>query len=298
MHVLVGLTFAGGGASGGAHIGVLQALTEGGIHPEIVSGTSSGAMVAGLYAADNSIEDMLSTLPKLNRRYLDPDTSLLTFWTKRERKGGLLRGDRLEHFIFEKTKGIALRDVKKPLAIVATDMQNGREIVFSSRPCPSPSIQALNERAIALWDTEEDITLARAIRASISIPLVFQPVMFNQRILADGGLIDNCPVEPARALGADFVIASDTITPFLRLPSRLSLRPRHLFQQMVNIGLARHAALSSRTADIFLTPPVGPIGALQFDRLTAVAEAGYAYTKERMDTILRILDEKQRKERL
>ena len=288
----IGLALAGGGASGGAHVGVIRALEEANIPIDVVAGTSSGGMVAGLLACGMSTDDMLHMLPSLTRRQIDVDLKLLSRWLRRQYAGGFVVGNRLLNFIERAVKGCHIQDVKIPLAIVATDLQTGREVVFSSADCPSPNISIFDdERGFPLWSTIQDTTLALAIRASISIPFVFQPVHLGGMILADGGLVDNCPVQPLRALGADVIIASDTITPFLRLKGRLPLRVRFMLQQVVNIGLARHAALSALSTDIFLAPPVGPIGALDFARLSSVAELGYEYTKSRIPSILRTLED-------
>lgn len=292
MQPRIGLALGGGGASGGAHVGVLRALEEAGIRIDVIGGTSSGAIVAALYAAGVSTEDMLKMLPTLSRKHLDVDLSVFTRVLRWERTGGIVRGNRLQAFIEEAMPGRNLRSTDIPLAIAATDLQTGREIVFASGSCPAPVVPLLDEnRQFPLWRTVEDAPIALAVRASISIPFVFQPVHFGEYILADGGLVDNCPVKPVKALGANAVIAVDTITPFLRLRGRLPLNPRAVFQQAVNIGLARHAALAAMEATIFLAPSVGPIGALDFGRIAAVVERGYIYTKERIPAILVALEE-------
>ncbi|MCY0875329.1 MAG: patatin-like phospholipase family protein [Firmicutes bacterium] len=282
----IGLCLAGGGASGGAHVGVLRALDEAGIAIDMIAGTSSGAMVAGLFAAGITTDQMLEMLPTLTRREIDIDRSLLTRWLTRDRRGGLIRGEKLHTFLRTAVQDIALTDVRIPVAIVATDLQTGKEVIFCSHDCPAPVVPAVLTDGTPLWDVVQDVTLALAIRASISIPFIFQPVILGTRMLADGGLVDNCPVEPTRAMGADFVIAADTITPFLQRKTPLPLRVRALLQQVVNIGLARHAALAAREADVFLALPVGPIGALDFPRLSQVAERGYEYTKARIPAIM------------
>lgn len=290
----IGLCLAGGGASGGAHVGVIRALEEAGISIAVLTGTSSGAMVAGLYAAGLSTARMLELLPTLTRRHIDVDLLVLWRMFKRDRRGGFIKGNRLHAFLCDALQDRHISDVHTALAIVATDLQTGREVVFSSQACPSPRHAWGEEAETTLWDEVSEVPLALAIRASISIPFVFQPVRIDHMVLADGGLIDNCPVMPARALGADFVIAADTITPFLLRRTPLPLRARVLLQQVVNIGLARHAVLAAQTADVFLTPPVGPIGALDFARLATVAEKGYEYTRARIPAILKTLETKER----
>lgn len=95
----IGLALAGGGASGGAHIGVIRALEEAHISIDMIGGTSSGAMVAGLYASGTSTTEMLTLLPSLTRRHIDIDFALLPRLLRRQYPGGLLRGNRLYQFI-------------------------------------------------------------------------------------------------------------------------------------------------------------------------------------------------------
>lgn len=282
----IGLCLAGGGASGGAHVGVIRALEEAGLSFAAISGTSSGAMVAGLFASGMTTKQMINLLPTLTRRHIDIDFALLLHLIRRDRHGGFIKGERLHSFLREALGDMQIDAVKIPLAIVATDLQTGGEVVFSSHNCPSPHWQQLGDVSRSLWSEVQHVQLATAIRASISIPFIFQPLRIDHMVLADGGLVDNCPVEPLRALGADFIIAVDTITPFLRFKSAIPLRMRVILQQIVNVGLSRHAQLAARQSDIFLTPSVGPIGALDFPRLATVAERGYEYTKARMPAII------------
>ena len=291
----IGLALAGGGASGGAHVGVIQALQEAGIAADIVGGTSSGAVVAGLLAAGLSTGDMIALLPSITRRQVDVDRMLPVRLLRRQPLQGFLRGDRLQSLLRRMVGDIPLGAARIPLAVVATDLQSGQEVVFASQPCPPPTVRPIDgENASPLWRVVTDVPLAVAIRASIGIPLVFWPVYRDDMILVDGGLVDNCPVAPVRALGADIVVAVDTITPFVRRRTPSPMRARSAFFQMVNISLARHAALAALQADLLLTPPVGPIGALDFSRLASVAEQGYEYTRERLPRVLSALEQRGR----
>ncbi len=292
----IGIALAGGGASGGAHAGVLQALLEERVPLHAASGTSSGAVVAGLFAAGLTVERMLQLLPTLTKRHIDLDANALTRLLRRQPLEGVVKGDRLQSFLRQHIGSIALCDVTLPLAIAATDLQTGGEVVFASRDCPAPLVHSVGlAEGNPLWTTVHSAPLALAIRASLGIPLVFKPVLYKDLILSDGGLVDNCPVAPLRALATDFVIAVDTITPFLRYEDRLPLHFRHMIAQMINIGLARHAATASLQADLFLTPSVGPIGALDFPRLQSVADQGYEYTRSHMPAIRRALSQAQEK---
>lgn len=292
--VKVGLALAGGGASGGAHIGVIRALEEADIPIDVIGGTSSGAAVAGLHATGRSAAEMLALLPGLSSRHLDFDWRAIGKLLLRKPVRGIIRGNRLLAFLNEHTHACDLAGTSIPLAITATDLQEGCEIVFASRACDPDFVESLGSpepwRTMPLWKTVRDGQVATAIRASMSIPLIFEPVCLDGRILVDGGLVDNCPVTPVRALGADFVIASDTIVPFLRRETSLPQGARAIFAQMININLAMQAKRSGALADILLTPAVGPIGALELRRLSAVAEIAYDYTRERVPEIRRRLD--------
>jgi NTE family protein len=132
-----------------------------------------------------------------------------------------------------------------------------------------------------------DVPLADAIQASFSIPVLFKPMIHQHRVLVDGGVIDNCPVAAARALGADKVIAVDLVfadpvnTPFDSIFSVLT--------RVVSIGLATQMKNSAKGADIVLRPEVSSVGLLDFSQLSVCIEAGYQHARQRMDEIKEVL---------
>lgn len=173
----LGLVLGGGAARGWAHIGAIRALEEAGIHPDIVCGTSIGALVGAVYANGDLdwLEEWVQRLTWQSvLRLLDIKFS-----------GGLLGGKKVLNVFANQFNGRTLTELGKPFAAVATELDTGREI----------------------WLQEGSIV--DAVRASIAIPGIFQPVFHDGAWLVDGGLANPVPVSVARAMRADCVIAID-----------------------------------------------------------------------------------------
>lgn len=176
----IGLALGGGSARGWAHIGVIRTLAEAGIKPDIVCGTSIGALVGAAYVAGEL--DPLETWVRSLR--LQTVVSFLDL----SLNGGLIKGDKLIDFFREHFVDRDIRKLDRPYGAVATDLQRGREV----------------------WLREGRVT--DAVRASIALPGLFTPVQVEGRWLVDGGLVNPVPVSLCRAMGADFVIAVDLNT--------------------------------------------------------------------------------------
>ena len=172
----IALALGGGAARGFAHIGVIKALEAQGIRPDIIVGTSAGAVVGALYAAGNNGFD-------LQKIALQMQESEVSDWSLPDR--GIFKGDALQNFINRVVNNRPLEKLNFPFAAVATDLHSGEMIVFRSG------------------------NTGMAVRASSSVPGVFQPVSINGREYVDGGLVSPVPVRVARSMGADFVIAVD-----------------------------------------------------------------------------------------
>jgi len=172
----IGLALGGGAARGFAHIGVIKMLESQGIVADYVVGTSAGAVVGSLYAAGNDAFAMQKIAQQL-------DEKLFADWTFGGR--GLLKGEALQDFINQHLHNRPLEKLGKPFATVATDLKTGERVVFRT------------------GDT------GMAVRASAAVPGVFQPTQFRGHSYVDGGLTSPVPVQAAREMGADFVIAVD-----------------------------------------------------------------------------------------
>lgn len=172
----IGLALGGGAARGFAHIGVIKMLESQGIVADYVVGTSAGAVVGSLYAAGNDAFAMQKLAQQL-------DEKIFADWTLGGR--GFLKGEAIQEFINLHLNKRTLEKLNKPFATVATDLNSGERVVFRT------------------GDT------GLAVRASAAVPGIFQPAQFSGKSYVDGGLTSPVPVQAAREMGADFVIAVD-----------------------------------------------------------------------------------------
>ena len=172
---VVGLALGSGSARGWAHIGVIQELEKLGVQPQVVAGTSIGALVGAVYVS-GQLDDFASWVEALTFRdvfgLLD-----VTF------SGGVVKGEKLFGFFRDKHRNPDIESLAQRFVTVATDMKTGREVWLRQGP------------------------VLRAARASCALPGLFSPVKIDDRWMLDGGLVNPVPVSPCRALGADVVLA-------------------------------------------------------------------------------------------
>jgi NTE family protein len=180
---VIGLALGGGAARGFAHIGVIKALESQGIFPNLVVGTSAGSVIAALYASGYRGTE-------LQKIALSLDEAAITDWALpfSGRFGGMIKGDALQTMVNRLVKNQTIENMSMPLGIVGTDLQTGNGILFQR------------------GDT------GQAVRASCSIPGVFQPTIIQGREYVDGGLVSPVPVRYAKQMGADIVIAVNIST--------------------------------------------------------------------------------------
>ena len=172
----IGIALGSGSARGWAHIGVIKGLAELGIEPDIVAGTSIGALVGAAYANDQL--DLLEQWAlSLNWK------ELVSYLDMGVAGGGVIEGEKLLDFFSKHVNHSDIESMPKKFAAVATDLDTGREIWLQTG------------------------SVLHAVRASIALPGLFRPFKLNDRWLVDGGLVDPVPVSLCRAMGADIVIA-------------------------------------------------------------------------------------------
>jgi NTE family protein len=172
----IGLALGSGAARGWAHIGVLQALRDAGIEPDIIAGTSIGALVGGCYAAEK-LDELEVFARDLTRR------KVFGFMDFNLSGSGLINGQRLSDRLEKELAKQPIESLKKPFTAVATEIGSGHEVWLSKG------------------------SLVEAMRASYAMPGIFKPVNINNRWLFDGALVNPIPVTVCRALGARYVIA-------------------------------------------------------------------------------------------
>lgn len=262
----IGIALGGGAARGWAHIGVLKALDDMGIRPDIMAGTSIGALVGAA-----SQVNQLDALEKWVRGLARLD--ILRLMDARLSGGGFMRGDRLMQALSKYVEDRNIEDLPIPFAVVATDLDTGHEV----------------------WLREG--SLQDAVRASIALPGLFSPVRLNDRWLLDGGLVNPVPVSVCRAMGADIIIAvnltrNTLVRTMASTPSDDDAGPAEdeededdsLFQRLVGrmhagIGFRLDRLMSTSPEEAKLTGPglfdvlAGSINIVQ-DRITRSRMAG------------------------
>ncbi len=284
----IGLALGSGVARGWAHLGVLRALAGYGFEPDVVAGTSIGAMVGGTYLAGHgrALEEWARNLSKVR---------MISHLDFRVRAGGMIGGRQLIQAMEEYMSGVRIEDLDTPFVAVATDLVTGHEV----------------------WLRKG--SLIEAMRTSFSLPGVFQPMRINGRWLVDGALVNPVPVSVCQALGAQMVIAVNLNADLigkerraeLEVPSiagfdllqelqkgrqtapgsRLGALTRRVFRReashpslfgvmISSLSIVQDRITRSRLAgeppDIHITPRLGHIGLFEFDRADEVIAEGEA----------------------
>ena len=239
----VGLALGGGGARGLAHLGVLTALTQAGITIEAVAGTSFGALVGALYA---TTKDPKITCERVLAFLRSPGFRRVSATVHRSRRGialtrpGLMTEQDYLRLIASVVDENTIEALAVPFAAVATDLVNGREVVLRAG------------------------SIRRAVAASSALPSVFPPIHVNGRLLVDGGWVNVVPVEAARALGADVVIAVHTAERMGRRPPlRNGLDVLRRANDITRSLLSRHQLAG---VDLVIQPDVGEVTWSEFGR--------------------------------
>lgn len=278
----VGLVLSGGAARGLAHIGVLKALEEQGVRVDAIAGTSMGAVIGGLYASGYSVEELekLATTLDWQQALSDaPPRKDVPFRRKQDDRDflvqqklsfrddgslglplGVIQGQNLALLLESKLAHTAdIRDFDKlpiPFRAVATDIASGEKVVFRRGHLP------------------------QVIRASMSIPAVFAPVEMDGRLLVDGGMVDNIPLDVAREMGVDLAIVVDIGTP-LRDRKQLNTVV-DVLNQSITLMTRRNSEeqlANLRRDDVLIQPPLAAFGVTDFGRTGEMIDAGYRATR-------------------
>lgn len=258
----VGVALSGGGARGFAHTGVLEVLHDAGFPIDCLSGSSMGAVIGAFYCSGMPVSKIWELGRKASFSNISKDF-------KKVRLLRLLVSDKLfsskdmEDFIAENIGDLKFSRMNIPFACVAMDLKTGEKIVFKNG------------------------SVALAVRASMNLPGLFAPVEYRHRYLVDGGVVDFIPVDVAKMLGADWVLASVTEGDFSRSDVDnvfLSL------QQVIDIRGALLAKSSKRMADFVIEPEVGDIKSSELTRSLEAGEEGvvkaYAGLKKAKESLI------------
>ncbi|WP_243459202.1 patatin-like phospholipase family protein [Metabacillus bambusae] len=249
----IGLALGSGGARGFAHLGVLKVLHDEGISIDLIAGSSMGALVGSFYASGISIDRLYQFALAFKRKYY------LDFTVP---KMGFIAGNRVKELIrlFTHRKTFAELDI--PVAVVATDLYDGKKVIFKDGP------------------------VADAVRASIAIPGIFVPEKIDGRLLVDGGVVDRVPVSVVKEMGADIVIAVD-VSHVKRNEDITSIFD--VILQSLDImqdELVHHREIAS---DVMIRPHVEQYNSRAFTNIKEIIEIGEKEAIQHVEKIHRVI---------
>ena len=282
----VGLVLSGGGAKGAAHIGVLKYIEEAGIPIDYIAGTSMGSIVGGMYALGYSSDEILNIISQVDwdrlisdnvdrqkisysRKY-ESNTQVLTIpfsistdeeelqsrSFKNSLPTGIVSGDNLINLFNSLSVGysdpISFDELPIPFICIATNMMNGEAEVL-----------------------DEGI-FSKSLRASMAIPILFDPIVLNDTLYADGGLVSNFPAEQCRAMGADYIIGVSMSPGLESDPQKLSSIFSQV-KQLKEIITDKEYDNYHKMCDIFISPDLKGVGMLSFDAesVARITQSGY-----------------------
>jgi NTE family protein len=298
----IGLALGGGSARGWAHIGVIQALNRAGIYPDIVCGTSIGALVGAAYV-DGDLDQLDAWVRSLT---LQTVVGFLDF----SLNGGLIKGEKLIEFFRAHFIDRQIAELPLPFAAVATDLYSGREVWLQNG------------------------SVMDAVRASIALPGLFTPAWLDERWLVDGGLVNPVPVSLCRAMGADWVIAvdlnSDLVGRHLKRKTAAALPKKsrqeaksmsdsvmaHIQAGMSQLGISQQeqtekppavldviatsinimqvlitrSRLAGEPADVMISPHLAELGLMEFHRAGTAIETGQRATEKVLPQLAELLN--------
>ena len=251
---IVALALGSGGARGYAHIGVIEELEKAGIQPDLIVGTSAGSIVGSIYASGVSAAELRQIALDMKPN----DVRDIKIAMK-----GFFDGKKVQDYVNKNVKQRPLQELKIPMYVVATELQQGKRTVFN------------------YGDT------GQAVRASVSIPSMFIPAQIADEEYVDGGLVSPVPVEVARELGADIVIAVNILAQPIHTETT---NVWGLFNQNINIMQNRLAKEELKYADIVIQPDLREKAHI-FDvrGREKTMDAGAVAMQEKLDALKQII---------
>lgn len=258
----IAVVLGAGASKGFAHIGVLKVLESHKVPVHIVVGTSVGSFVGSLYAYGYSPYELQTIALGIQKNdiadYIIPDN-------------GFIKGEKLENFVNVRVKYTPMEKFKIPFYAVATNIQNGEEMIFG-RGNPG-----------------------KAVRASCSLPGIFNPVRIGDKYYVDGGVVNPLAADVARRFGADVVIAVDISSSVETAPPKATV---DTIMQAVDIMYNKIASLHLKHSDIVIRPKVGHIGSSDFSKRHEAIMEGEKAATEAMPAINQIMEKLRQEGRL
>lgn len=280
--VKVGLVLSGGGAKGLAHIGVLKVLEEAGVRIDYIAGTSMGAVVGGLYAAGYSATELDSIFKAVNFDNIIQDNvprSAKTFYERDDDEryvitlpfddfklklpSSLSKGQNTYNLLAQNLDHVsAITDFSKleiPFLCIATDAEKGEQIILDSGYLPE------------------------AISASGALPSLFSPVYLNGKLLIDGGVVNNYPIDELRAKDMDLIIGVD-VQDTLRGRADLKTAPEVLIQ-INNYRSTKAMITKKKQTDVYIRPPIDAYSVVSFDKAPAIINSGRTEAMKQFESL-------------
>ncbi len=290
----VGLVLSGGGAKGLAHIGVLKVLEEAGVQVDYIGGSSMGAIIGGLYAAGYSAKELDSIFHVTNFNILIQDDiprSAKTFYEKEDTEkyaltlpfddfkvsfpSGLSKGQNIYNLVSRLTMHVSeIKDFSNlpiPFFCVAADIETGEEVIL------------------------DEGSLAKAVSASGAIPSLFSPVKINDRLLTDGGVANNYPVEELKRRGAELIIGVDVQDSLIDRENLKSVFD--ILAQINNFRTIEDMKDKKPLTDIYIKPDITDFSVLSFDKGEEIIEAGYEAALKKKERLLALGQKQEPKEK-
>jgi NTE family protein len=251
----IGLALSGGAARGVAHIGIIKALEEIGIKPGTISGVSAGAIVGAYYAAGMTTAEMLKIAAK---------TNLFSIKAFRLGKAGLFKPTSLKRELEKHFNGLTFEQLKIPLTVVATDIIKVESCYFSTGE------------------------LVPVLLATSAIPMIYVPVEYRGKMLVDGGLLNNLPVEPLTDFGCNAIIGCH-VNPIDKTVEHI--RFRSVIDRSIHIAIGVSVREKMKDCTLFIEPPaLSHFGIFDMNKVEEIAKAGYDYVIGMRDEIEKALD--------
>ncbi len=285
----IGLALSGGGAKGIAHIGVLRVLENACIRPDYITGTSMGSIMGGLYAIGYTVDELERMVHDIDWNYYFNDELKRTDVPIEERHladryqlkfaieknkiqfpKGFVQGQKigllLSYLTFPAHGVKSFDDFPIPFRCVATDAETGEKVVI------------------------KDGSLAKAMRASMSLPSIFEPMEHQGKVLLDGGVVQNLPVDEAFEMGADIVIAVDVTSPLYKRKDLVSLV--QVLEQTSSYKLAEAVEQQRELADVVISPNTEGYGTLDFADVDTLLRRGEEAAEKMLQDIVQAVDER------
>lgn len=281
----VGLVLSGGGAKGLAHIGALKVIEEAGVEIDYVGGTSMGAIVGALYAAGysaNQLDSIFRATDFVNLIQDNLPRNAKTFYEKEDSEryaltlpfdnfkvsvptafsGGQNIYNELVRLLYHVKDVDDFSQLPIPFVCIATDIETGEEVLLDSGYLP------------------------QAIMASGTLPSLFEPSSINDRVLIDGGVVNNYPIDKVRNMGADVIIGIDVQHDLSKRDALLSAT--EILSQINNYRTVRDMVEKSKKTDIYIKPDIEVFSVIEFDKAEEIIQKGVAAAEEKLNDLRKI----------